>query len=159
MIGSSINAEKPQPSKLHQLGTLLAVICGLILVRSAKFHLGNPFGFLATVYSYEILPQWGGVAVAAILPAVQLVLGLLLVLFPQPRKFCLKVAGTLFLGLAAVQIITLYRGLNISCGCFGPSVEENPIGAASIGLAIACCASAFTANWMINHEQTPPAEV
>lgn len=141
------------PNNLSRnVGSMLSICCGLVLVRSAMFHLGNPFGFLATVYSYEILPKWAGVVFAAVLPATQLVLGLMLVLFPQHRKVSLKLSGILFLLLAAVQIVTLVRGLNISCGCFGPSIDENPIGTYSIGLAVVCSALAFSGNWLLPGE-------
>lgn len=152
MTGSLASVDKPKPGLSHRLGTLLAVVCGLVLVRSAQFHLGNPFGFLVTVYSYEILPKWGGVVVAAVLPPLQLVLGLLLVLFPRQRKCCLQLSVTLFLTFAVVQLMTLQRGLNISCGCFGPSIDENPIGPESIGLATGCGLLAAVANRMIAHE-------
>jgi len=144
-------------NKSTVVSTILAVVCGLVLVRSAMFHLGNPFGFLATVYSYELLPRTMGVLVAACLPTAQLVLGLLLVLFPEHRKTCLKISGFLFLTLAVVQVVTLYRGLNISCGCFGPSIEENPIGANSIGLACLFGVVALIANWMMRHETSETA--
>ena len=135
------------------VGAIFAVACGLVLVRSAMFHLGNPFGFLATVYSYDLLSQATGVVVAAVLPAAQLVLGLLLVLFAEYRKTSMKFAAWLFVGLAVVQLVTLYRGLNITCGCFGPSVEENPIGPSSIGLAAGCAVLAFLGDWMTTDEK------
>ncbi len=159
MTGPPVNTKAA--STVHVAGCIAAVICGLVLVRSAMFHLGNPFGFLATVYSYELLPAAAGVAVAAVLPPTQLVLGLLIILFPQHRKPCLSVSGLLFLSLALVQLLTLYRGLNISCGCFGPAVDENPIGVSSIGLAVGCSALAFAGSWMVPHaaqQLTPEPE-
>lgn len=156
MTGSPRNTE---PNNLSRyVGSMLSVCSGLVLVRSAMFHLGNPFGFLATVYSYEILPKWAGVIVAAVLPATQLVLGLMLVLFPQHRRASLKLSGVLFLLLAVVQIMTLVRGLNITCGCFGPSIEDNPIGPYSIGLAFVCCVVSFIGNRLLPVEDTPSAK-
>ena len=154
MSGSPRNRELANCNRSQAFGAAMAVVCGLILVRSAMFHMENPFGFLATVYSYDILPRSGGIAVAAILPPTQLVLGLLLVLFPQHRGISLRISGLLFLLLAVVQIVTISRGLNISCGCFGPSIDENPIGAQSIGLAIGCGLFAFVSNWSIRDETT-----
>lgn len=135
----------------RNVATLIAIACGLILVRSAVFHLGNPFGFLTTIYTYDLVASEVGVAVALALPAFQLVLGLLLVLVEEHRPIGLLAASILFASFTAIQVTTLYRGLNISCGCFGPSVEDSQIGTGSIAIAVCCSIFAFTGNRILAH--------
>ena len=122
--------------------TLLAWGLGALLVRSAILHTGNNFAFLATVYSYDILDESTGVAVAAYLPYCQLTIGLALLLFHNLRSAAFWWASMLFLLFASVQLATYARGLNIACGCFAPS-DDDPIGPWSIGMAISAGACAL----------------
>ncbi len=112
-----------------------SLLIGLVLVRSAILHLENSYAFLASIYAYDIVGPRLGVALAAIIPQVQLNLGLILIFFPRLRYFGLNVAQVVFTLFSVIQVVTLMRGLNIDCGCFGSSVG-NPIGWKSIGLAV-----------------------
>jgi hypothetical protein len=52
---------------------LLALGLALLLLRSAFAHLGNPYYFLSSVYSYELTGIATGLWIALILPFQQMV--------------------------------------------------------------------------------------
>lgn len=104
-----------------------------MLLLSSHAHLDNSFHFLGTVYSYKLVDRWTGMAIAAALPSFQFTLGLALLLAPAARRAALGWCAALFGGLVGVQAVTLARGLNIACGCFGSS--SGPIGPFSLGIA------------------------
>jgi putative oxidoreductase len=122
---------------------------GIVLVRSALYHIENNYAFLSSVYSFKIVTAGVGLAVAAFLPYLQLTLGVALVVAPRLWRSALWMTAVLFSVYATMQIVTLARGLNISCGCFGPS-SDNPIGVMSLALAVGCAFAAILALLMLS---------
>lgn len=119
---------------------LMALALGLLLLRSAFIHLGNPYLFLSTVYSYQLTDIELGKWVAVLLPALQVVLAIcLLTRWWLVEAYLL--AAALFLGFVAAQSLALRQGLKISCGCFGAG-ESLRVGPASLTLAGALAAVA-----------------
>ncbi|QDT98560.1 MauE/DoxX family redox-associated membrane protein [Gimesia aquarii] len=125
----------PLPKKY--LVWAIAVVLGVTLIRSSLFHVENNYAFLLSIYSYQIVDSKTGMFIAGFVPYLQLTIGLILLLFPRLWLAAFQFATILFLGYTTLQIITYFRGLDISCGCFSPTAAS-PIGLASIGLAAAC---------------------
>ncbi len=99
---------------------VVAIALALLLLRSSFAHLGNPYYFLSTVYSYQLTGIEPGKWVAIVLPFLQLIVGICLLLRWWPIESYL-LAIFLFLGFTTVQVIAWYNGLEIACGCFGTS--------------------------------------
>ena len=94
------------------------------------------------MYDYELLPLYGGVLTAAVVPWLEIIAGLFLVVGIW-RQAGLFVAGLLLLGFVVAQSFALYNGLQIACGCFGTHTSVN---AKSISISAALmiiCALAF----------------
>ncbi|MFW6255235.1 MAG: MauE/DoxX family redox-associated membrane protein [Candidatus Sumerlaeota bacterium] len=95
---------------------------GLIFIYSSLSKMLNPFAFLSNLYSYEIVGETAGLIAAALLPALELVLGVFLL-----TGFMLEGASLISLGLLAffciAQTIAIIKGLKIGCGCFGSDEE------------------------------------
>jgi uncharacterized membrane protein YphA (DoxX/SURF4 family) len=108
-----------------------------LLLVSGLRHLDNSYFFLHTIYSYRIAEPEQGRFLALILPVLEISLGLVLLLPGRNRCTYLLLAMVLFSGYTILQFITMKRGLNIACGCFG-NPNENPIGYRSIGFATSC---------------------
>jgi hypothetical protein len=93
------------------------------------------YGFLSSVYNYEMVGPKSGVLVAVVLPWLELLVGICLV-------GGIFVGGALTVSIAMGATFTfaiasaLYRGLNISCGCFSASSAEQ-IGYATLMRACA----------------------
>lgn len=78
--------------------------------------------FAMQVDSYQLLPVWAVNAAAHLLPFFELLLGLWLLLGFGLRAS--SVVATLVLGLfLGVMTWAHTRGLEISCGCFGPGEQ------------------------------------
>jgi uncharacterized membrane protein YphA (DoxX/SURF4 family) len=102
------------------LAIVLRLVIGCIFVASSISKLRQPYDFLASVYGYELVGPKLGVIVAIVLPWLELLAGVCLV-------GGIFVAGALLasIGMCAmfsfVLASALWRGLEISCGCFNPS--------------------------------------
>lgn len=94
------------------------VIAGLFLYAGVT-KLQDPAAFAQEIDHYELLP-WLAPYLAVSLPAVELVLGLALLLGPDPwyRAAALACGGFMAVFTFAASY-ALYRDLNIDCGCFG----------------------------------------
>lgn len=102
----------------RSIGLFLA---GVLLV-SAIEHAKNPFFFLGTVYSYDLLDSNFELWAAAILPTSQFLLSAMV--FAQIwHAGVALVISSLFALFVFAQGLALAKGLVIPCGCFG--VESN----------------------------------
>ena len=103
-------------------GFMLVVRLGLgcLFLYSSLPKIRQPYDFLSSVYNYELVGPKLGVLVAMTLPWAELLAGVCLV-------GGIFVSGALLvsIGMAAmfafVLASALYRGLEISCGCFSAS--------------------------------------
>jgi putative oxidoreductase len=134
------------------LARCLAIGLGAILVRSSMFHVENSYAFLLSLDSYKLVPPPLAPLAAAIMPYLQLTVGMMLLFFPASRPSAFGWCATMCLLFALVQAIAYARGLNISCGCFSPSAD-NPIGLRSIGLAVIASVAAVC-GWLLTARQT-----
>jgi hypothetical protein len=105
---------------------LIALALSLLLLRTAFVHLGNPYYFLSTVYSYQMSGIEAGKWMALLAPSVQVVVAVCLLSRCWIREAYI-LACLVFLVFLTAQASTLVRGMKISCGCFG-ATENLPIG-------------------------------
>jgi hypothetical protein len=124
-------------------------IAGVLMV-SAFAHLNNPYFFLSTVHSYQILPQRLGTFVAFILPWFQLAIAIGLLWGQQFRFSAYAYSTFLFFVFTGAQIYTFARDLNIDCGCFSNS-ENNPIGYTSIFRSAALALVSLIGTFLIKY--------
>jgi len=100
---------------------------GLIFIYASADKLLHPSAFAVAVYNYRILPGSFINLVAITLPWLELVCGILLIigLFPRAAALILSVLLVVFFSALAAAI---YRGIDISCGCFTVSTAAEKIG-------------------------------
>jgi len=96
----------------------LTLVLGFVFLAASWPKLQFPYEFLSGVYSYELLGPVTGLYAAALLPWLELIVGLCLVvgMFVQGA---LVIANTLCFLFVLVQCWALEQGLQISCSCFG----------------------------------------
>lgn len=116
-----------------------------------KIH--SPNEFALAIYRYQLLPDGLVNAVAIITPWIELTAGFFLLFVPGFRKAALAVIGILLVVFTAAIAVAVYRGINISCGCFSVSGEGSRIGwwslarnAALMGVVWLC--------WRCDHRRT-----
>ncbi len=92
---------------------------GCMFIYSSLPKIRQPYDFLANVYNFELVGPKLGMLTAMTLPWVELLVGICLV-----GGIFVSCALLVSIGLGAVFTFALYRGLNISCGCFGSSFAD-----------------------------------
>ena len=97
------------------------VLAGVFLAAAAP-KLADPAGFAAAIANYRAFPDALVNLVATLVPALELV-GALALLTPWRRGAALLL-GALLLGFTALLAISLARGIDVACGCFGGAAEQ-----------------------------------
>lgn len=82
----------------------------------------DPVGFAAQVASYQLLPYAFNYLVAASLPFVELLCGVLLFLNRRVRPALVILFGLNLIFMLALASLMM-RGLDIDCGCFQPGSQ------------------------------------
>jgi uncharacterized membrane protein YphA (DoxX/SURF4 family) len=98
---------------------------GGLFVVAGYAKLANRFQFELAIESYQILPVWGVIAVARVLPWMEIALGLLILRGWQLRWFA-GIATALLAFFLATMAITYSRGVEATCGCFGLGEPVSP---------------------------------
>jgi uncharacterized membrane protein YphA (DoxX/SURF4 family) len=96
---------------------LIRFVLGALFLYTGFIKIREPVAFAGSVAAYKLLPYTGNYLVAAILPWIEALSGLILI-----SGYRIKSAVALLMLLNTIFMIALvtviYRGLNIDCGCF-----------------------------------------
>jgi len=106
------------PTALFSLG--IRILLGGVFIYSGCAKILDPAGFAQAIAAYQLVPTIWGNLMALFLPWLELVCGICLITGWIARTSALIVMVLLLIFMAAIGI-TLYRGLDIDCGCFGSS--------------------------------------
>lgn len=108
---------------LYHLGRLLL---GAVFAYAGVVKIADVVGFAGEIGHYQLLPYAWNFLVAATLPYVELLCGLLLVLNRriQPALLILFALNLVFIAALSSALI---RGLDIGCGCFRPEAEHSGV--------------------------------
>lgn len=110
---------------------LARLVLALVFVYAGSVKMLDVVAFAGHVAAYQILPYAMNYLLAATLPYVEFLAGLLL-LFNARVRPALLVVGTMNLVFMAALLSVLLRGLDIDCGCFDPAGDQ----AVSAGIAL-----------------------
>jgi uncharacterized membrane protein YphA (DoxX/SURF4 family) len=111
----------------RRLGThaqsLLRWAVGIVLILSALPKLQAPQLFLAKIFEYELLGPTSGTILAMVIPFLELVLAACLLggIYIESALF---LAVLLFGAFLTAESSAVWRGLEISCGCFSLDVSQ-----------------------------------
>jgi putative oxidoreductase len=94
------------------------LVVGGVFIWAGLLKIFDPLDFAQNIANYRIFSQSVSLFLALIIPWIEVICGLLLVMgiFRETASFMLS--GSLVVFLALI-IVTLIRGLDIECGCFG----------------------------------------
>jgi uncharacterized membrane protein YphA (DoxX/SURF4 family) len=105
---------------LRNKGVLLAfrLVLGGLFVYAGAVKVLDPLDFAQNIRNYQLVGQSLSFIAAIVLPWLEILAGLALILGVWTRGAALVVTGLLvfFIVLTAV---TMVRGLDVDCGCFG----------------------------------------
>lgn len=137
---------EPIPFSTHKaLYLLVRTTLGLTFLWASMDKILNPAEFAGIIMNYDILPPDTVNLAAVVLPWFELICGLFLVTGRLVPGAALSIVILLFTFILATGF-SLYRGLDISCGCFSvsPDAKENAaLNLARNGLLLAAGAWLF----------------
>jgi uncharacterized membrane protein YphA (DoxX/SURF4 family) len=113
----------------NSIHAVCRIVCriglGLVFVYAGILKIRDPIAFAGSVAAYKILPYSLNYLVAATLPWIETLCGILLIIGYRVRAAAGIVAAMnlLFIFLLAS---TIARGLDIDCGCFRQGGEKTP---------------------------------
>jgi uncharacterized membrane protein YphA (DoxX/SURF4 family) len=102
---------------------MFRLILGIIFLYAAIEKIIDPREFAIAIYNYQLLPDWAINLLAVILPWMEVFVAAGLIGGIYTRGAAL-LSSLLFLVFGFVLTISLVRGLDISCGCFGKSSDS-----------------------------------
>lgn len=125
----------------HLLSALLALGLGATFVLAAIPKLVDPRRFVLGVIQYEVLPETASIAVARVIPPLELLVGTALLTGAAPR-LAASAAAVLVGAFTGSVALNLLRGRDIDCHCFGRRAERR-IGPAVLTQDVALLAAAL----------------
>ena len=94
------------------------IILSVIFIYAGMEKISYPAGFSDSINNYKILPLFTVNFLVIILPWIELIAGVLLLFGIKVKENSFIISVLLSIFIIAI-VISLIRGLNIDCGCFG----------------------------------------
>ncbi|MCX7610082.1 MAG: DoxX family membrane protein [Ignavibacterium sp.] len=117
-------------NKILEIFLLIArVFLAFIFIYAGIEKISNLAAFSQSIQNYRLLPVEVINLFAITIPWIELICGLLLLFGISVRENSLIISSLLFVFTLAVAI-SMIRGLNFDCGCFG---KPSPIGWKKLG--------------------------
>lgn len=107
---------------------LLRLGLAAVFIVAAVPKIAAPDQFALSIFSYQMLPDWGVNALAVFLPWLELLIGVCLACGLWSRASAVIMAGLMIVFMVALASAAA-RGLSISCGCFevGETTEKSSL--------------------------------
>ncbi len=108
---------------------LIRLVIGVVFIYAAVSKIAHPDQFARIIYNYHILP--GGIInlFALFLPWIEILCGFMLIIGFW-HKSATVILGSATVIFIAALMVSLFRGVNIECGCFsttsrarGPAID------------------------------------
>jgi uncharacterized membrane protein YphA (DoxX/SURF4 family) len=96
----------------------IRIFLALVFIFAAVTKVTETETFARAIANYKLLPNFLINFLAIILPWIELCAGVLLLFGISVKENSTILSGLLFIFIIAI-LISLLRGLNIDCGCFG----------------------------------------
>jgi uncharacterized membrane protein YphA (DoxX/SURF4 family) len=110
---------------------LTRILLALVFVYAGAVKMQDVVAFAGHVAAYQILPYAVNYLVAATLPYVEFMAGVLLLINIRVRPALIAIGGMNLVFMLAISSVLL-RGLDIDCGCFDPGGGQD----VSAGMAL-----------------------
>lgn len=108
----------------------IRIVLGVVFIFAAVYKVSEPELFAMSIVNYKLLPIFLINILAITLPWIELCAGLLLIFGVAVKENSTILSGLLLIFIIAIAI-SLMRGLDIECGCFG-TVDGAKVGVQKI---------------------------
>lgn len=95
------------------------LVVGGVFIWAGLLKIVEPLEFAQNIKNYQIFSQEVSFFLALVLPWIEVISGTLLILGVFRRTSALVISGFLAAFLILI-LVTIARGIDITCGCFGP---------------------------------------
>ncbi len=122
-----------QPASIRDiLIALLRVILGIVFIFASIEKIADPGAFASSISGYRIVSSGPALLIATVLPWIELLcgFGLLVGLFERGSALLALIMLTVF---TVAVLSALWRGLDISCGCYTQDPTAGRIGWWKVG--------------------------
>lgn len=92
------------------------LVLGGLFLYAGLSKIGQPYHFAAAIQAYQFLPQFLVGLTAVLLPWIETVSAIALLLGRKPRSALLTFIILLAIFMVVI-VLTMFRGLDIDCGC------------------------------------------
>lgn len=106
----------------------IRLFIGIIFIWAGYVKIIDPFGFAKNIYQYQILPDYWVNVSAIVLPWLEVICGLALIFVPRMRRGASAWIFLMLFVFTTAVAYSVYRGLDISCGCLSTDPEAAKIG-------------------------------
>ena len=133
---------------LHHPAMLLSIrlLLGAVFLVASADKLGSPDTFADSIMNYRMMPREAALAVATILPWLEIVCGFGVMFGVRLRASSTLILLMLLLFTVAVTSAVI-RNLDISCGCFTQDPAAHKVGWMKILENIGLMAGAAVVTW------------
>ncbi len=97
---------------------LARYVLGVVFIYAGIEKIADPVFFSDSISNYKLLPEAAVNFFAITLPWIEVVAGILLIFGVAVKENAFIINAMLIVFIVAI-VISLARGLNIDCGCFG----------------------------------------
>lgn len=99
------------------------IIAGFVFLYAGAQKINSPAAFAESISAYKLFPEILINFFAVFIPWLEVVSGLMLILGIAIRESAIIISTLLTLFIILI-VITIFRGIEIDCGCFGDSTND-----------------------------------
>jgi putative oxidoreductase len=121
---------------------LFRVVLGGLFIYAGIVKVADPLGFAQDIHNYRLVGPSLSFIVAVVLPWLEVLAGAFLIAGISKRGAALAISGLLVFFIV-LTLVTMARGLDVDCGCFGSlsrksgwSVVFEDLGMLALGLCV-----------------------
>lgn len=99
------------------------VVVGGLFVYAGVLKIADPLGFAQDIQNYRLVPRAVAFLAALVIPWFETLAGAALIAGLFRRTSALLIS-LMLAGFIVLVAVTMVRGLDVDCGCFGPSSRK-----------------------------------